>query len=210
MRSTPQRGRPDLHQQSGTASPGVVCSNALEHLARRVLAVAEAPAPTPQTVPGMAEFRTASDNDLLVALADAAPGLKIMIGEWRAAAKLSRRALAAPWQLAQRLVAPGARVSARPTSENADPHVTEPAGGTLIPCLQSSRRPPTPSAPSSTRHGRRGRKPWAAGRGAASRRCLMGQALARPEARFSWPGRDSSRPRRRRCDDTRRKQSPSV
>ncbi|HEY2481958.1 MAG TPA: hypothetical protein VGI30_07160, partial [Caulobacteraceae bacterium] len=77
----------------------------LEHLAQS--SGGEAPAPAPQTVPRMAEFRAAADNDLLVALANDTDDLKTKISEWRAAARTIGERLPR-WQLAQQLFRQGA------------------------------------------------------------------------------------------------------
>ncbi|NGM24333.1 BREX system P-loop protein BrxC [Roseomonas stagni] len=86
--------------------------NYLLSIVDRLAALAEeaggpAPAPAAPDVPGMAEFRATTGNDLLAALAGQHDTLKPLISQWQAAkVEIVRRQR--DWALAQRLVAVGA------------------------------------------------------------------------------------------------------
>jgi hypothetical protein len=67
----------------------------------------EAPAPTPPDVPGMADFRSLTGNDLLAALADRQTELRSLIPTWQAA-KTEKETRLRTWTLANRLVSLGA------------------------------------------------------------------------------------------------------
>ena len=67
----------------------------------------EAPAPASPEVPGMADFRSSTGNDLLAALADRQTELRSLIPVWQAA-KAEKAARLRTWTLATRLVALGA------------------------------------------------------------------------------------------------------
>jgi hypothetical protein len=67
----------------------------------------DAPAPQPPEVPGMAEFRATTGNDLLAALAARLDDLKPLIPQWQAA-KVETAKRMRDWMLAWRLVSLGA------------------------------------------------------------------------------------------------------
>jgi hypothetical protein len=67
----------------------------------------DAPAPTPPEVPGVADFRAATGNALLVALAGRLDALKTAVPLWQAA-KVEKDRRLRDWMLAQRLIGLGA------------------------------------------------------------------------------------------------------
>jgi hypothetical protein len=101
-------GNPLLNRNIASGEEGNYLLSIVDRLASVAAeAGGEAPAPRAPEVPGMAEFRASTGNDLIAALAARHDELKRLIPEWQAAkAEMARRLR--DWALAGRLVGLGA------------------------------------------------------------------------------------------------------